>query len=338
MLYGPVGPNAASYAVQVDGGSTSTFSATKARFVPRVMLYYGSNLGPGKHTLKFVCRPSTGQVCSIDYAEVFTTSSIQKRSSGSSTGALSTGAIAGLVIGILLLVALLLFGLFWYFRRRKQERERQNQRDLFSASGLDGSSFRPGSNTYNYGQPVSANAATAQSTYSTSMTLPNPYPVAVYETSTTSPYIIMNQPEPANVTVQQSSASIMTHESGAPLVSPQSTMTRSTSDSGSSSSRSYNGTVIRTIANSTSPRPGPRISSLKGQNPTPLPASVGQSLDSVPEDELRDNRLVVEGRPQDFGSLSQSGGGGSGSNSSHDLENQPPPDYSQATEPYRRPG
>ena len=79
MLYGPVGPNAASYAVQVDQASSSTFSATKVRFVPRVMLYHGSNLGPGKHTLKFVCRPATGQVCSIDYAEVYTTPSIQQQ-------------------------------------------------------------------------------------------------------------------------------------------------------------------------------------------------------------------------------------------------------------------
>ena len=76
---------------------------------------------------------------------------------------------------------------------------------------------------------------------------------------------------------------------------------------------------------------------MKGQDPTSLPASVGQSLDSVPQDELRAHRLIVEGRPQDFGSLSQmDNGGASGSGSSSDIENQPPPDYSQATEPYRR--
>ena len=152
---------------------------------------------------------------------------------------LSPGAIAGVVIGVLLLVGSLLFGLFWYLRRRKQQRERQTSRDMFSAEGLDGPSFRPASNTHNFGQPVSFDPASTQSTYyNSSMALPNPYPLNVYETPSINSYTVSNQPAPANATVQQSSASIMTHESGAPLMSPQSTMTRSTSDGGSSSTRS----------------------------------------------------------------------------------------------------
>ncbi|KAG7091072.1 hypothetical protein E1B28_010129 [Marasmius oreades] len=82
-LYGRVGPNAASYAVQVDGSTTPTFCATKSRFEPGVLLCRGNNLGPGKHTLKSFRRPGIGQVCSVDYAKVSTTESIQQRSARS---------------------------------------------------------------------------------------------------------------------------------------------------------------------------------------------------------------------------------------------------------------
>ncbi|KAF7321255.1 hypothetical protein MKEN_00645200 [Mycena kentingensis (nom. inval.)] len=56
------------------------------------------------------------------------------------------------------------------------------------------------------------------------------------------------------------------------------------------------------------------IPPLKGQPPL-LPDTAGRTLGHVPESELRANRRVVEGRPQDFGAVL-------------------PPDYVQATEAY----
>lgn len=52
-----------------------------------------------------------------------------------------------------------------------------------------------------------------------------------------------------------------------------------------------------------------------------LPPSAGQSLAHVPEDQLRANRMNIDGRPQDLGHVPVDG-------------EMPPPDYSQATERY----
>ncbi|KAF9268650.1 hypothetical protein L218DRAFT_852939 [Marasmius fiardii PR-910] len=103
-LYGPVGPSAASYVVQVDGGTATTSSATKARFEPGVLLYHGGNLGPGKHTLTFSCRPATGQSCSVDYAEVYTTESSRSASKCVSFGGAQRSLLIIFFLGQHLLV------------------------------------------------------------------------------------------------------------------------------------------------------------------------------------------------------------------------------------------
>lgn len=60
----------------------------------------------------------------------------------------------------------------------------------------------------------------------------------------------------------------------------------------------------------------------------PLPLTANESLAQIPESELRANRMVVEGRPQDFGSVDPIAG-------PSNFGDTAPPDYSQATEPYR---
>lgn len=78
-LYGPVGPDYAPFSVQLNGASL-TFSAQRSRNVSQVLLYHADNLGTGPHTLSLLFQPSTtGQIFAIDYAEVFTTPSIQAR-------------------------------------------------------------------------------------------------------------------------------------------------------------------------------------------------------------------------------------------------------------------
>jgi hypothetical protein len=57
----------------------------------------------------------------------------------------------------------------------------------------------------------------------------------------------------------------------------------------------------------------------------------------VPEEVLRENRLRVIGRPQDFGSVNPSDFDPSGSSVPNTgLETNPPPNYVQATERYSR--
>ena len=90
------------------------------------------------------------------------------------------------------------------------------------------------------------------------------------------------------------------------------------------SSQSYQalnpGSLIKK-ANSTSPKAPKQARTVKGA-PSRLPPAAGQSLAQVPDAELRVNRMVVDGRPQDFGTVAIA------------VTVPPPPDYSQATEPY----
>jgi len=81
-LYGPVGVNgAAAFSVQVDGGTPMNSSTNKQFYRPQQLLYYGSNLGSGVHTLKIQFGSSSGsnQALAIDYAEVYTTPSLGGR-------------------------------------------------------------------------------------------------------------------------------------------------------------------------------------------------------------------------------------------------------------------
>ncbi|KAL0574697.1 hypothetical protein V5O48_007255 [Marasmius crinis-equi] len=248
-LYGPVGPSAASYGVQVDGGTTSTFSANKASFVPQVLLYHGSNLGPGKHSLKFVCRPSSGQVCSIDYAEVYTTPSIQG-SSGSSAGSVSGGAVAGIVIGVLLFAGLLLFGLFLYLRRRKHQRRKDSQELLVNAAGLDAPASFPDPipNNYAYTQGTTlAYPAPSQpippSTYNSSGQLQYSYSANGSDPSSTITYpASLHRADTADTIARQKSPSVVTTDASAPVIYPYSPS--SDLESRSSSSRSVGSSPI----------------------------------------------------------------------------------------------
>lgn len=86
------------------------------------------------------------------------------------------------------------------------------------------------------------------------------------------------------------------------------------------------------MTNSTSPRTN-LVTSRKGG--VQLPVTAGQSLEGVSEEELKGNRRIVEGRPQDFGSsLSSALPASTSASTSQDVDGLPP-DYDQATEPYR---
>lgn len=121
LLYGPVGPNGAPYSAQMDNGNPSNYTTSSSTYRPQTLLYYGSNLGAGSHTLKITVQPFNSSyplTLAVDYAEVFTTASIQRASSSTSTSSkLSKGAIAGISVGSV-------FGLFFilavilYFVRR----------------------------------------------------------------------------------------------------------------------------------------------------------------------------------------------------------------------------
>ncbi|KAF9268651.1 hypothetical protein L218DRAFT_522039 [Marasmius fiardii PR-910] len=171
---------------------------------------------------------------------------------------------------------------------------------------------------------------TSSSGYSHTAPLPNPYLYA-YPESTPHQTAVYD----ASSSTQGVSPSAISKDASnsVSLTSPHSVVSE---ESASSSMRSHSGRTVvsgRSIANSTSPRPLRSTSLVKGQDAPPLPATAGKTLSNVPDDELRTTRLV-EGRPQDFGSLSRDASGSGGDNPEY-MESNPPPDYSQATQPYR---
>lgn len=81
LLYGPVGPNGAPYSAQMDNGVSSNYTTSTSTYRPQTLIYYGSNLGAGSHTLKITVQPFNSSyplTLAVDYAEVFTTASIQR--------------------------------------------------------------------------------------------------------------------------------------------------------------------------------------------------------------------------------------------------------------------
>ncbi|KDR75003.1 hypothetical protein GALMADRAFT_226651 [Galerina marginata CBS 339.88] len=110
-LFGPVGPSGAPYSVQLDGGAPANYSAYKQFYRPQQVLYQAANLGSGKHTVRMVSEAwnNSALTLAIDYAEVFTTPSLQR---------LSAGAIAAISIGSTLLFLLLAIAAFVIISRR----------------------------------------------------------------------------------------------------------------------------------------------------------------------------------------------------------------------------
>lgn len=70
-IYGTARPDNGPYTVQLDGGSISTYNATKYDNTTEALIYYADNLGPGPHSVKIVNQPAlTGEVLSINFARV----------------------------------------------------------------------------------------------------------------------------------------------------------------------------------------------------------------------------------------------------------------------------
>ncbi|KAG6873716.1 hypothetical protein C0995_012180 [Termitomyces sp. Mi166 len=160
-LYGSVGPSNGVYTVQLDDRLSETFVATEPTYVAQTLLYYGSNLGPGNHTLHLVNEENS--LLEIDYAEVFTlpfflsnaisvagnpspteTATLASgiNGSGQSRSSLSTGAIAGISAGgVIALLLALLVGLYIYLAALKKRWVHEREALTITPSYRSGSSF-----------------------------------------------------------------------------------------------------------------------------------------------------------------------------------------------------
>jgi len=103
--------------------------------------------------------------------------------------------------------------------------------------------------------------------------------------------------------------------------------------------------LTRSTTNSTSPRRAPSGTSSVGpfyskSSGATLPPAAGESLANIPTEQLVATRMVVNGRPQDFGSVIEepnASGPSGGEVSQSYTEHHPPPDYHQATETFSGP-
>ena len=82
-IFGPVGPQGAPYSVQLDNGVATNYSSSNPIYHPQTMLFQAANLGSGAHTVKLRSEAwnntesAAGLMLGIDYAQVFSTSSLQ---------------------------------------------------------------------------------------------------------------------------------------------------------------------------------------------------------------------------------------------------------------------
>ncbi|KAG6844326.1 hypothetical protein H0H87_007732 [Tephrocybe sp. NHM501043] len=137
-LYGTIGPSNGPYTIQLDNQVPKAYVATATTYATQSLLFYGSNLGAGNHTL--VVSNTGNALLEIDYAEVFelplflsnatsTTSTNTLETSATNTkhvSRLSVGAIAGIAVGAavtILLLALISFCLCLAFWKRRWFRE-----------------------------------------------------------------------------------------------------------------------------------------------------------------------------------------------------------------------
>ncbi|KAF7970706.1 hypothetical protein HWV62_23250 [Athelia sp. TMB] len=126
QIFGTVGPQVSPYTVELDGGATATYNATKYANYQQVLLYYADNLGAGSHSVKITNQPSlSGESLNINYALVDTVPSVNSGSPSGGKSGISGGAIAGIVIGALALLAIA--GLiFTLLRRRRRQQYAMN--------------------------------------------------------------------------------------------------------------------------------------------------------------------------------------------------------------------
>jgi hypothetical protein len=76
-----VGPSGAPFSVQLDNNAAQNFSSYKLFYRPQMILFQASNLGGGQHTVTLTSTAwnNSALTLAVDYAQVYTTSSLEKK-------------------------------------------------------------------------------------------------------------------------------------------------------------------------------------------------------------------------------------------------------------------
>ncbi|KAG8702611.1 hypothetical protein FRC08_003384 [Ceratobasidium sp. 394] len=123
FLYGGTGPNHGQFKVQLDDQQPLELNGTAPMQHPKTELYTASGLAAGSHQL-IITNLDDGKVLDIDYAEVVPSRSKPR---------LSKGAIAGMVVGIVIGLALITLAIWFFFIYRRRRRHRRLSTDLMAS-------------------------------------------------------------------------------------------------------------------------------------------------------------------------------------------------------------
>ncbi|KAK7055107.1 hypothetical protein R3P38DRAFT_2845138 [Favolaschia claudopus] len=338
-VFGPVGPTIARYSVQVDGIDRGTFNATKDAYSPQVPLYQATGLGGGHHTLQMTAQPAvSGQFMAVDFVQVSPNSTASGGAGGggggggggnsdnSSSKSSSIGPAVGGAIGGVVVLAILVL-LFFFLCRRRKRRQQQDQNSMVLGMEDKYSTATPMVAPVPMAAPYSSShmSATTPSAYSAPSAsqvhmipnMPTQYGNAPPASPPlTNPYGGIESPPGSQVGWNPAYAASDPNQR-------RTFHTVNDDPSGGGSGYGYGHASRPSLSESTSVGRSSTIHSVgvaglgagggnaprrKGA-PLPLPPTANMPLPAGAQ------RMYVEGREQDMGPL--------------------PPDYEQATEPYR---
>ncbi|EJD03095.1 uncharacterized protein FOMMEDRAFT_156465 [Fomitiporia mediterranea MF3/22] len=132
-IYGSTGTMCGLYDVQLDGGASTTYNASRYLTQSNQLLFVGAGLGSGQHTLVLTSDQMSNGSLVIDHAQVnvaeSSTSTISPLTPPSTPGATNTSdggtnkALVGGLVGALVTLGVLvmLAGLYLWLRRRKRQ-------------------------------------------------------------------------------------------------------------------------------------------------------------------------------------------------------------------------
>jgi len=340
QIYGTAGPNNGGYSVKMDNGTYVSYNATKSSSFFQTLIYEINGLKEGAHKVTVVNRPYVnGQQLNIDYA-VVNHNSTSTSSDDSSESSVSGAAIGGIVAGVVVLIAAIVAGVF-FMRRRKRSAggvyDLGTPAQMYELNPNSAEPLGSGRPDLFYSPYHTSIAQSRGSGYDSTLDLNTSRSGYQPSSAAAAEHDILEDPFASNhghSDYETPRREEFTHNPSESLSNSDPFQTASRYQSSAQPSTpagrlvAHNHsasleTTITTVVSETSTNPRGGGKGL--QNPWPRGAN--QTLAHVPRDDLEASRMRVEGRPQDFGAVPL------------DHEVVPlddlPPDYNQATEPFR---
>lgn len=297
-LYGPIGSQTNNhFNVMLNGIGRASVFTDSSTDATGVTLFLATNLGHGIHTLQVIninTQYDAPSSLTIDSIEVWGGSAVTEKPST------PVGAIAGGIVGGVVLLAVLGILLIRFLRRRRRQSLSPTQGSDDMIETMDDSTR---TEPYNVGAPYYAQHLSVPSHPSEPLaSISEPYSPAFPSSSGSRSSAIRERTETVSnsfdsrgpLNVQNASED----DSGEPMRVPSLIMARRHED------RRRAGKL----------------------QPSPVPSQSSEGWRSAgPNERLRRERLVVEGRPQDFGPVQ--------SDEANDILHDLPPDYRQAIQP-----